>query len=95
MSDRGYFSDEFKKEIPPTFDVYVKKPKDEKAWILWMNKLFELHEDTYNMKAIITIFNLKGKEGICWEDVKWVRYIRTYDLSWWEFKRLLRKKYLS
>ena len=25
-SDRGYFLDEFKKEKPPTFDEYFKKP---------------------------------------------------------------------
>eukprot|EP00253_Pinus_taeda_P027065 PITA_27065 len=60
-----------------------------------MNNLFELHEYTKNMKARIAIFSLKGKANIWWEDVKWVRDITTKELSWHEFKRLFKKKYLS
>ena len=47
------------------------------------------------MKSRIALFILKGKEEIWWEDVKWVRDIKMDDLSWHEFKRLFRKKYLS
>lgn len=68
--------------------------EDAEAWILGMNKFFELHEYANNMKALIAIFSLKGKEDIWWEDVKWVRDIRTDNLSRWEFKRIFRKKYL-
>ncbi len=49
---------EFKKSKPPTFDGDVKKMEDAKAWILEMNKLFELHEYIDNMKAQIAIFSL-------------------------------------
>ena len=63
-NDRGYLPVEFKKEKPPTFDGYMKKPEDEKAWILGMNKLFNLHDYTDNMKARIVIFILKGKADI-------------------------------
>lgn len=42
----------------------MRKPEDEKAWILGMKKLFELHEYVDNMKAIIVIFGLKGKADI-------------------------------
>ena len=65
-NDRGYLPNEFKKEKPPTFDGDVKKSEDVEAWILGMNKLFELHKYTNNMKAIIVIFSLKGKENIWW-----------------------------
>ena len=34
-------------------------------------------------------------QAFWWEDVKWVRDIGTEDLSWHEFKRIFRKKYLS
>ena len=34
-----------------------------------MKKIFELHEYTENMKAIIAIFSLKGKVDIWWKDV--------------------------
>lgn len=60
-----------------------------------MNKFFEFHDYTKNMKAMIDIFSLKGKADIWGEDVKWVRDIMTKELSWHEFKRLCRKKYLS
>lgn len=49
---------------PPTFDGYLKKPKDAKAWLLGMNKFFKLHEYTENMKARIDIFSPKGKVDI-------------------------------
>eukprot|EP00253_Pinus_taeda_P005050 PITA_05050 len=94
-NDKGYLPDEFKKAKTPTFDGDVKKSEDAEAWILGMNKFFEMHEYIDNMKARIRIFSLKGKAGIWWEDVKRVRDIRTDDLSWQEFKRLFRKKYLS
>lgn len=73
----------------------MKKTKDAEAWILGMNKLFELYEYTDTKRARIAIFNLKCKEDIWWEDIKQVRDITKDDLSWREFKRLFRKKYLS
>ena len=94
-NDRGYLPDEFKKEKMPTFDGDMKKLEDAEAWILGMNKFFELHNYTDNMKAKVVIFSIKGKVDIWWEDFKWVRDIKTDDLSWREFKRLFRKKYLS
>ena len=60
-----------------------------------MKNLFELYNYTDNMKARGAIFSLKGKIDIWWEYVKWVRDIRTKDLSWHEFKGIFRKKYLS
>lgn len=42
--DKGYFPSEFKKLKPPIFDGDVKNMEDVEAWILGMNKLFELHE---------------------------------------------------
>jgi len=47
------------------------------------------------MKAIIAIYGLKGKSEIRWEYVKWVRDMRIKELSWHEFKRIFKKKYLS
>lgn len=81
-NNMGYFPNEFKKEKPPTFDEYLKKLEDAKAWLLGMKKFFELHDYTENMKAKIAILSLKGKEDICWEYVKWVRDITTKELSW-------------
>lgn len=93
-SERGYFLDEFKKAKPPTFDGELKKPKYAEEWLLGMKKLFELHDYIENMKVRIDIFSIKGKSDIWWEYVKYVKDIRTKDLRWHEFKRILRKKYL-
>ena len=46
------------------------------------------------MKARIAIFGLKGNANIWWEDVKQVRDFRIEELSWNEFKRIFRNKYL-
>lgn len=67
--------DEFKKSKPPTFDGELKKLEDAKTSLLGMKKFFELHDYTKNMKARISIFSLKGKADIWWEDVKRVRGI--------------------
>jgi len=63
-SDRGNFSKDFKKWKPPNFYGELKNPEDAKAWLVGMNKFFELNEYTKNMNGIITIFNLKGKAYI-------------------------------
>jgi len=60
-----------------------------------MNKFFRIHEYLENVKAKIATFNLKGNENIRWEDVKNVKDIYEQDLTWSEFRRLLRKTYLS
>ena len=90
-----YFLDEFKKSKPLSIDGDLKKSEDAKAWLLGMNKFFELHDYTENMMARIVILIFKWKANIWWEDVKWVRDIRTKELSWHEFKILFKKKYLS
>ena len=53
----------------------MKKSQDVEAWFLGTNNFFRLHDYSVIMKAIITKFNLKGKEDIWWENVKNVRGI--------------------
>lgn len=59
-----------------------------------MNKFFRLHDYLENMKAKIATFSIKGKVEICWEDVKNFGGIREEELTWSDFERLFRKKYL-
>jgi len=73
----------------------MKKSEDAEARLFGMKNFFELHDYIENMKVEMDIFSLKGKENIWWEDLKHVRGIKTKELSWHEFKRLFRKKYLS
>lgn len=53
----------------------MEKSEDVEAWILGMKKLLRFHDYSENMKAKITIFNLKGKVDIWWEGFKCVRGI--------------------
>jgi len=46
------------------------------------------------MKAKITTFSLKRKAYIWWEYVNNVKGIREEELTWDEFERLFKKKYL-
>lgn len=63
-NDRGYFSDEFKKEKPPTFDGEIKRSQDAEAWLLGMRIFFRLHDYSENMKDRVSTFILKGKVDI-------------------------------
>lgn len=81
-SDRGYLLDEFKKAKPPTFDGELTKSEDEEAWLIGIQKLFELHDYIENVKDMIDIFNLKWTTDIWWEDVQWVKDIKIEELSW-------------
>jgi hypothetical protein len=47
------------------------------------------------LKARITIFNLNGKASIWWEDLGNVKGFHEKDLSWKQFDKYLRKKYMS
>lgn len=73
----------------------MNKSQDVKAWFLGMKKFFSLHDYAKNMEAIIATFNPKGKENILWGDVKNVRGIHEEELTWNEFERLFKNKYIS
>jgi hypothetical protein len=47
------------------------------------------------LKARIAIFNLNGKASIWWEYLKNVKGIHEEDLSWKQFEKHFKKKYLS
>jgi hypothetical protein len=47
------------------------------------------------MKARVATFNLNGKASIWWEYFKNVKGVREEDLSWKQFEKYFRKKYLS
>lgn len=59
----------------------MKKSRDVEAWLLGMNKFYKLHDYLANMKVRITIFSLKGKANIWWEDVNNVRGIHEEELT--------------
>jgi hypothetical protein len=47
------------------------------------------------MKVIMTIYNLKGKVGIWWKDLKLAKGLKEKQMEWSYFKKYFKKQYLS
>ena len=62
--------DEFKKDKPPTLDGEIKTRQEAEAWLLGINKYFQVQDYSGNMKARVHIFNLNGIASIWWEHFK-------------------------
>jgi hypothetical protein len=57
---------EFKKIKPSTFDEESRMGEEVEAWILYINKYFQIYIYSSNMKLRMAIYNLKGKASIWW-----------------------------
>jgi hypothetical protein len=60
-----------------------------------LKRYFRVHDYSENLKARIAIFNLNGKDSIWWEDLGNVKGVYEKDLSWKQFEKYFKKKYLS
>jgi hypothetical protein len=63
--------------------------------LLGLKNYFRVHDFKENLKARVATFNLNGKASIWWEYLKNVKGIHEEDLSWEQFEKYFRKKYLS
>jgi hypothetical protein len=52
---------------PPTFDGEHKKDEDAETWLLVLKKYFQLHTHSSHEEGIISIYHLKGKESMWWD----------------------------
>jgi hypothetical protein len=59
-----------------------------------LKKYFRVHDYSENLKVQIAIFILNGKASIWWEDLRNVKGFHEKDLSWKQFEKYFRKKYL-
>jgi hypothetical protein len=51
----------------PTFDGEHKRDEDEETWLLNMRKYFQLHNYSSYTEGRISIFQLKGKASMWWD----------------------------
>jgi hypothetical protein len=86
---------EMNKIKPPTFDGENKKDEDVDTWILEMRKYFQLHNYSSHTEERISIYQLKGKESMWWDQFMQVQHIDEKKVTWREFKRYFQKKYLT
>lgn len=84
---------EFHKIKPPHFDGEQEEAAE--AWIINMNKYFQLYEYDNNLKARLAIFQLQGKATLWWEEVKIVKGVTEQNITWDSFQRFFKERYLT
>jgi hypothetical protein len=63
--------------------------------LLGMRKYFQLHNYDSHAEGIISIYQLKGKTSMWWNQLVQVQHLREKNVTWKEFKRHFEKKYLT
>jgi hypothetical protein len=80
---------------PPMFEGDHKKDDDGETWLLGKRKYFELHNYSSHVEETITIYQLKGKESMSWDQLVEVKHIKEKNVTWKEFKKNFQNKYLT
>jgi hypothetical protein len=86
---------EMNKIKPPTFDGEHKKEEDVETWFLGMKKYFQLQNYFTHAEGRIAMYQLKGKSSMWWDQFLQVRHIREKEVTWKEFKKYFKNKYLT
>jgi hypothetical protein len=60
---------EMRKIKPPTFDGEHKKDEDPETWLLGIRKYFQLHNYYSHAEGIISMYQLKGKASMWWDQL--------------------------
>eukprot|EP00253_Pinus_taeda_P001671 PITA_01671 len=84
---------EFRKIKPPHFDGEQEEAAE--AWLINMNKYFQLYEYDHNLKARLAIFQLQGKATLWWEEVKIVKGVTEQTITWDNFQNYFKERYLT
>eukprot|EP00253_Pinus_taeda_P009062 PITA_09062 len=84
---------EFRKIKPPHFDGEQEEATE--AWLINMNKYFQLYEYDHNLKARLAIFQLQGKATLWWEEVKIVKGVTKQTVTWDNFQKYFKERYLT
>ena len=64
-----------KKIKPPIFYGENKKVEDAESWLLGMIKCFQLYHYSPNLEVRITIYHLKGKVPMWWNELAQVKRV--------------------
>jgi hypothetical protein len=86
---------EMNKIKPPTLYGEKKNNEDAETWLLDMRKYFQLHNYSTHVEGRITIYQLKGKESMWWDQYFQVQHIDEKKATWREFKRYFQNKHLT
>lgn len=84
---------EFRKIKPPHFDGEHEEAAE--AWLINMNKYFQLYEYDHNLKARLAIFELQGKATFWWEEIKIIKGVSERTITWENFQKYFKERYLT
>eukprot|EP00253_Pinus_taeda_P019525 PITA_19525 len=84
---------EFRKIKPPLFDEEQEEAVE--AWLININKYFQLYEYDQNLKARLAIFQLQGKATLWWEEIKIVKGVSEQNITWEKFQKYFKEIYLT
>jgi hypothetical protein len=86
---------EMNKIKPPTFEGEHKKDEDAETWLLGMRKYFQLNNYCSQAEGRISIYQLKGKASMWWDQLVQVHHIKEKSVTLREFKNYFEKKYFT
>lgn len=64
------------------------------AWMVNINKYFQMYEYNDNLKARLIIYQLQGKVTLWWEEVKVVQGVDEQGVTSEKFQQYFKNKYL-
>ena len=74
------------------FDGELKSGQEAESWLLGMRKYFQVQDYSGNMKAMVAIFNLTGRESIWWEHFREAKKIRERNIVWKQLHKFLQEE---
>ncbi|XP_058223388.1 uncharacterized protein LOC131333072 [Rhododendron vialii] len=92
--DKGNTFDRFLKTNPPPF-IGTDKPSDAEAWLLQMEKIFDVLGCSEAQKVSFATYKLQGGAEHWWRSAKQHYKDRQDELVWRNFKKDFEEKYIS
>ena len=68
--------------------------EEDQAWVSWTNKYFQIYNYSTELKLKMSIYNLIEKVDIWWQDIKKLKHIKERYVTWKNFKKYFKIKYL-
>jgi hypothetical protein len=86
---------ELRKLKPPSLYGEREREDDVEAWLLGLQRYFQLHNYSSNLEARIATYHLHGKVAMWWDQLKQVEHVNESRITWKQFKKYFQKEYLS
>ena len=77
------------------FNGEVEKGGEAEAFLPGTKKYFQIYNYSDRLKYQMDIYYLTGKDNIWWQDIKRVKTLKQKYVTWRNFKKYLKRKFLS